>query len=309
MSFAEKMRQGSTVCFLGDSITAAGEWESEIFSLFAEKFSQKKIKFYNCGIGGDSAEGALKRVYGDCLVFSPEYVVMMFGMNDVGRLYYENEEPENMRMRGVALEKYKKSMTELARIITASGAKLILCTPTRYDDFDKTSNEKIIPVNEGLGKCAEFVRELAKKYRCTLVDFHKEMLEFTNLGRSIIGPDRVHPNMYGHHLMAQVFLKTVGAVERIDFGEYTEKNQTNIIRRRIESTYVRIKFCELVMSWNNYDKNEHTVQQRKEWIKEFKKDGWEWFEDTKNEYLKTADFRDKYMAELVKFTNYMYEEQ
>lgn len=305
MSFVENIKKGSTICFFGDSITEAGLWESEIFSYFVDNFNEKRIKVYNCGSGGDTSTDALERVYGECLAFSPSYVAVMFGMNDVGRQYYENDEPENLKMRDVALEKYKKSMASVAEIITSSGAELILCTPTRYDDFDKTSATPINAVNDGLEKCAEFVRELAEKYNCMLVDFHKEMLQFTKLSERIINDDRVHPNAYGHHLMAQVFLKTLGLTDKIDYNPYVE-NEINNRRRLAENVCIRIRLAENFMRWSNFDKNTHTVEQRKEWLKSYDTMGQEWRENVVKEYIKYADYKDNCIAELVKLTNLMY---
>ena len=306
MNFVENLRKGSTICFFGDSITEAGLWESEIFSFFAENYSEKLIKIYNCGSGGDSVTAALDRVYGDCLAFSPSYVSVMFGMNDVGREYYASDDAENLKMRDAAFEKYKKNMTSLVKIIASSGAELILCTPTRYDDFDKTSDVPIDSVNDGLARCAEFVRELAEKYNCILVDFHKEMLQFTNLPKRIINDDRVHPNAYGNHLMAQVFLKTLGLIDKIDYNEYTEKNENNNRRRLVESICIHIRLAENFMRWGKFDKNTHTVEERKNWLKNYDTMGQVWRDNVIKEYLKYADYKDMYIAELVKLTNLMY---
>ena len=74
-----------TICFLGDSITRRGYWIAEIF----EHLKGSGTVVYNCGVSGDSASHAIPRLYTDCLSRTPDTVVMMFGMNDIGRTLYE----------------------------------------------------------------------------------------------------------------------------------------------------------------------------------------------------------------------------
>ena len=107
-----------TICFLGDSITRRGYWVAEIFAHLKEQ----GVRVYNCGVSGDSASGAIARLYTDCLSRTPDTVVMMFGMNDVGlSLYYEGtgDQTEKKQAR---LEKYQKSIRTLSEMIRACGA-------------------------------------------------------------------------------------------------------------------------------------------------------------------------------------------
>ena len=44
------------ICFLGDSITASGLWEAEIYQFLRKKY---KIKCFTCGVSGSTATKAL----------------------------------------------------------------------------------------------------------------------------------------------------------------------------------------------------------------------------------------------------------
>ena len=61
------LRDGDTVVFLGDSITAARTYGKlgENYTLL--RFPERKVHFLNAGWGGDTAEGGLKRLDRDVL--------------------------------------------------------------------------------------------------------------------------------------------------------------------------------------------------------------------------------------------------
>ena len=61
---AEPFRDGDTVVFFGDSITHGGLYHKYIVDFYRTRFPERKIRFVNSGIGGDTAAGAMKRVPG-----------------------------------------------------------------------------------------------------------------------------------------------------------------------------------------------------------------------------------------------------
>ena len=80
--------------------------------------------------------------------------------------------------------------------------------------------------NDGLGKCAQFVRQLAAKYHAEVIDLHAPMTAF-NLERqqkdpafTIVGSDRVHPGSPGNLMMAWLFLKAQGAPALVSNVEF-----------------------------------------------------------------------------------------
>ena len=56
-------KNGEVVCFFGDSITAAGSWEAEVFQHIRK---HTDVRFYNCGISGGTAELASEYLYSFC---------------------------------------------------------------------------------------------------------------------------------------------------------------------------------------------------------------------------------------------------
>lgn len=69
---AEPFRDGDTVVFFGDSITHGGLYHKYIADFYRTRYPERKIRFVNSGIGGDSAAGAMKRI--PFAKFVPGYV-------------------------------------------------------------------------------------------------------------------------------------------------------------------------------------------------------------------------------------------
>ena len=217
----ELFKDGETVCFLGDSITARGSTQTIISDYYLTRFPDRTIRFVNAGRSGDSSGGSLSRLQEDVIAKKPAWVAIMFGMNDVNRgAYVANPDANKKNQQQQALDGYKANMEKLiGRIRTEAGdPKLYFITPSPFDQtvvLEKQNNQP--GCNDGLGRCAEIVRELAAKNQSTVVDFHMPMTTL-NLEQqkkdptwTIVGGDRVHPGAPGHLMMAWLFLKTQGA--------------------------------------------------------------------------------------------------
>lgn len=218
--YGEAFRDGETVCFLGDSITNGGRYQRMIQDYYLTRFPGRTIWFVNAGRSGDTAGGALGRLQDDVIDTKPTSVAVMFGMNDVGRgSYVENPDEKQIAAQQGSLNGYRKNMETLTARIRAEAKepKLFFVTPSPFDQTginDRNNNQP--GCNDGLGRCAEIVRELAVKNNGTLVEFHKPMTEF-NLEQqkkdpkyTIVGSDRVHPGSPGLLMMAWLFLKEQG---------------------------------------------------------------------------------------------------
>lgn len=218
---AEPFKHGETVCFLGDSITAGGRYQAVIADYYLTRFPERTIHFMNAGRSGDTSGGSLVRLQADVIDRKPTSVAIMFGMNDVNRGAYVADADEKRRTaQQQALDGYKGNMAKVvARIRAEAGEpKLLFLTPSPFDQtvvLEKQNNQP--GCNDGLGRCAEIMRELAAKNDAAVVDFHGPMTAL-NLAQqkkdpkwTIVGGDRVHPGAPGHLMMAWLFLKAQGA--------------------------------------------------------------------------------------------------
>ena len=219
---ASFFNDGDRWCVLGDSITHAGSYHKDVELFYLTRYPVKKLDVVNCGIAGDNAEGALKRIGWDCMSNKPTVVSLMLGMNDVkGGLYASNPDPTIMEKRKAANAAYETNMTSLWAKIVGGGAKLILITPSPYDDTASESQTLKFASNhpgqsEALRGYAERVKELATTLGVPVVDFNTPMSAITathqktNSSFTLIGKDRVHPGPVGHLVMAYEFLKSQG---------------------------------------------------------------------------------------------------
>ena len=222
---AEPFKAGDTVCFIGDSITRGGNYLSYIQLFYTTRFPERKIQYWNCGVGGDTSGNIVSnetfRLNVDILSHRPTAAVIMLGMNDIGHRDYGPDQsgPEVEKRRQHSLDMYEQNMRKLISVLQQSGARLILITPSIYDETTKL--EKAKP-NAGVGRsaalavCAEKVRQWSSEYHTGLVNFQEVMNAVTSREQAkdpaftIVGPDRVHPGAVGHLIMAYTFLKAQG---------------------------------------------------------------------------------------------------
>src|SRR6476469_3816685 len=77
------IRDGDTVVFLGDSITAARTYGKTIENYTLLRFPERKVHFINAGWGGDTAAGGLKRLQRDVFDKGATLLTVAYGINDI----------------------------------------------------------------------------------------------------------------------------------------------------------------------------------------------------------------------------------
>jgi lysophospholipase L1-like esterase len=219
---------GDIICCLGDSITHGGLYHKDIADFYATRFPDRKIKIINCGIGGDTATGALARLDWDVLAHHPTVITIMLGMNDVGHANYftDSKTPVTDQVqaaRAKAIQTYRAKMKEVIEAIRAhSKARIILITPSPYDEgVQMEGKPPRLGPNAALGQCAQIVKEFAASFNTELVEFWEPMNILNAEGQkadpkfTLCGADRVHPGAPGHLVMADLFLKAQGVVKPV----------------------------------------------------------------------------------------------
>ena len=221
---AQPFRANDVVCYVGDSITHGGTYHSIVTLFYATRFPDRPMKFYNEGIGGDRASMIMSderyRLNVDILGKKPTVASIMLGMNDVGRADYEpgKSGPDIDARRAASLATYHDNMQKLIESLQKIGARLILITPSMYEEEPRFSvpgdaAAPAVGVNAVLGKCGLQVREFAKQYNAGVADFWGTMNAVNEEQRktdplfSVVGPNRIHPGPIGHFVMAYAFLK------------------------------------------------------------------------------------------------------
>ncbi len=266
---------GKTICFLGDSITHGGTYIKELAQIYLDSETENgRYEFYNCGISGDTAGGAIKRLEDDVLAYNPDIVMIMFGMNDIGQNLYikanYNEEVEAKRQTN--LTNYKNNMRTIVDTFLENDVEVILCTPTPYDDV----TNQVYECNIGLEKCAEFIRELAEEKGLELVDHYKNMYPLRSTkywGAS----DPIHPNALGHHAMAQSIMHDLGYIDEMDFETaITNFSPINEERHTYVNNFRMFVMIERNMINGGYTTTEDKLDRAKELQAQQTSDHWRW---------------------------------
>lgn len=291
------------VCFIGDSITANGLWMAEVYQELRKKY---KIKCYNCGVSGGAAQKVAGYLHSECLIYNPDHVVLMLGMNDLDRDLYsaENLAREDLNeKRNAKVQSFRENYEKIVRECVASGAEVTICLPTPYDEVSDYETERLF-YQQALEKEAAYQTELAEKYGCSIVNFKDNMLPL--LGKmNVIREDRVHPTEKGYHIMAQIFLKETGETDECDFDAPFVFEEWNRMRYEAEMYNHKLNFVELCATFENgYAKQKSTEE-----IKQIAKgmlDAYEgpslFIPEAYREYIKRGHLRAQNKGEIVRLT-------
>jgi len=200
---------------LGDSITHTGSYHAWIYLYQLTRFPAGALDLVNCGIAGDTAAGALRRLSWDILPTRPTVTTVMFAMNDVGLALYANGSTSSdvLEERRAALNAYQQNMRALVGRLQGAGSRVVLLTPTIFDQTAELPAARQPGVENALAACAEFVQRLGAEMGAVVVDVHEPMLrlnrelQLADPAFTLIGADRMHPGAPGHFAMAYWFLK------------------------------------------------------------------------------------------------------
>ena len=258
-------KDGDIVCFLGDSITANDLCMSEVYQYLRKKY---KIKCYNCGVSGATATQAVNYLHSECLIHNPDYVVVMYGMNDLGCwLYWDSNTEENIpQKRKDSMEFHKKNYERVVKECLDFGARVIVCLPTPYDEVSDSPAEVAHGYQNVLEEGAKFQLEIARKYNCPVVNYKDALL--AEIGkRNVIAEDRIHPTPEGYHIMAQTFLKEIGEKDEADYDTPFEFEDWNKERHEIIDTDLHhLNFVDLCIRYGGG--NRKTTEELIEFIKQ-----------------------------------------
>lgn len=203
MIFTDKQR----IVFDGDSITDAGrdrnDFDSYGYGYVAlviqhlKQYANLELQFLNRGVGGDTTRNMLERFERDILAHKPDWVSIAIGVNDVWRFF--DARPNEAVLIGEFEANYRKLLEPLHE-----KAGLILVSPFLLEpDYND-------PFRARVDQYAAVVNSLALEFGALFVPF-QEAFDASSLEPSAFSDDRVHPNETGSQLMAQTFLRAIGA--------------------------------------------------------------------------------------------------
>ena len=208
------LKNGDTVVFYGDSITAQRLYTKDAEEFLLTRYPRLHIRFVNAGVPGDSMKGgyagtAAERVQRDVSPFHPAMITVMLGMNDGGWGFGPPDVDATFQTG------YRTLLDALRK--AAPNARLTLICPTTYDEI--THGTEFPGYSHVIDKFAEDVSQIGSQMQAAggegvlVADFNRPLTEallsakaqFPELAPLII-PDRIHPTETGHWIMAAALM-------------------------------------------------------------------------------------------------------
>ena len=224
------LHKGKRVVFLGDSITAAGDYISMIEGRLLLSYGWDIPELINLGLPSETCTGLSEpdhpfprpdvheRLDRALQRSSPDVVVACYGMND--GIYYPFDEER--------FAAYQAGIRKLLEKVKASGAKCILLTPPAFDPEPFRKQGKLLPgdaekfawfaIYEGYDKViqryADWIKS-AEDLGVARIDVHDPVRDFLVSKRVedadfTLSGDGVHMYRNGHRLLADAVLSAWG---------------------------------------------------------------------------------------------------
>ena len=195
-----KLKDNSTLIFLGDSVTDCGRspdgeanlgggYPSLFASMFRVAYPGTGVRFVNRGIGGEQTRHLLARLERDVLSMHPDVVTLLIGINDVWRFF---DSP--FTNQGVPSEEYRENLKKIMEPVLASGARMLVMTPYI---IDRSPYE---PMRQKMLEYAAVCKETAQLYGIEVLELQPlfESLMEKGISSYELSADRIHPSQKGH---------------------------------------------------------------------------------------------------------------
>jgi lysophospholipase L1-like esterase len=201
---------GQKVLFIGDSITDCGRrdraapygdgYVSLVRAFLVARYPERRLNIANRGVGGDTVRHLDARWRRDVLDERPDWLSVKIGINDVWRAFGDNAH------EAVPIKEYEATYRRLLRsAVDETGCRLIVAEPYVIEP------DRADPMRRQMDRYGEVARAIAGEFDAVTVRTQEAFdvaLEMTS--PADWANDRVHPNLAGHAVIAQAFLRAIG---------------------------------------------------------------------------------------------------
>jgi lysophospholipase L1-like esterase len=209
------VHSGDTVVFFGDSIT-----DQRLYTMLTElyavtRYPDVKARFIHSGWGGDRVTGGGGgpidvRLQRDVLAYKPTVMTIMLGMND-GK--YANHTPADDE---VFYTGYHHIVDTVRQAIP--NLRITAIEPSPFDDVTRPFTLQPAGYNAVLVNYGRWIQSYARDAKLTVADLNTNVIEMLRKANASdpataqkIIPDRIHPALAGHLIMAEQLLKAWNA--------------------------------------------------------------------------------------------------
>ena len=200
------------VLFLGNSITYAGDYITDIEAYFVIHYPKQRIEFINVGLPSETVSGLsepghaggqfprpdlherLARVLAQ---IKPDLIFACYGMNDGIYMPFDTGR----------FQKYKEGINWLHQQLINTGAFVVHVTPPIFDEKNGGSPG----YSAVLDKYSDWLLKCRGSLNWNMVDVHSPMKQYFDEHRAAdpnfrFAKDGIHPDSIGHWVMAKQFL-------------------------------------------------------------------------------------------------------
>jgi lysophospholipase L1-like esterase len=221
------LRNGDTVVFLGDSITAARTYGKIIETYTLLRFPERKIRFFNAGRGGDTAAGCIQRLDSDVFIHLPTVVIVAFGMNDIGWGLKADDEHKKKYLDGVR-EIIARCQKRKARVYICSAAVTGADPAKTENDFLQQMCDQGMELSRKLGEHAIDVQRTMRGIQKRIKAFNEKVKEPAKK-TTLHAADGVHLNDLGQLAMAYAILKGLDAPADVSSASLDAQDPKKVI--------------------------------------------------------------------------------
>lgn len=201
---ANTLKNGDTIIFFGDSITALGVTKTGYITLLNQAikktYPRKNITLIGAGISGNTVIDLAKRLQRDVLQAYPDLVVVYTGVNDIW-----------LAGRTIPKQQFSQQLAKIVWQIKKKGADVILVTPAVMGERHYGENR----FDKALDEYATMTKNIAKQTHSRVVDLRKLFISYikrhnvNNQSMGLLTRDAVHFNEEGNKLLARALMKVI----------------------------------------------------------------------------------------------------
>lgn len=211
------IKDGDTVVFLGDSITAARAYGKVIENYTLLRYPNRKVRFINAGKGGDTAAGGLKRLDRDVLDQGATLVTVAYGVNDIGWGMKADDEHRKAYLEGIRgiVERCKERKV---RVYICSAAITAEDPNKSETGFLQSMCDEGMALARSLGEHSIDVERTMRAAQKRVWEANAKVTDESKK-TTLHASDGIHLNDLGQQAMALAILKGLGAPAEVSSVE------------------------------------------------------------------------------------------
>ncbi len=204
------LKPGDRVVFFGDSITDQRLYDTIVETFVVTRYPKLNATFLHSGWAGDTVSGGQGgsvdvRLQRDVIAYDPTVMTIMLGMNDG---HYAGHQPSDDTAFQAGFRHIVETMRAARPLL-----RITAIEPSPYDDVTRPVTIEPDGYNAVLTRYGQWIATYSHQADFDLSDFNtpvvalirKLQAEDPDNAPKII-PDRVHPSIAGHLIMAEALL-------------------------------------------------------------------------------------------------------